>query len=74
MVSVSIFLVIIFPTDDISIVWKSLRSFCRLLVKSCSICSLFEAMAALSLFDVSSNLSCNSSFYVEFVKATDSID
>ena len=74
MVSASTFLVIMFSVNDISVVWKSLSSFCILLVKSCSICCLFTAIVALSVFDVSSSLSCISSFHVEVVKSADSID
>ena len=74
MVSAFIFLVIMFSTDDISFVWKSLSSFCRLIMKSCSICYLFAVMVALSLFDGLISLSCSSSFNVEVVKSTDSID
>ena len=74
MVSAFIFFVIIFSIDDIGVVWKSLSSFCRLRLKSFSICCLFTAMVALILFDVSSGLSCSSSFHVEVVKSTDSID
>ena len=74
MVSVSICFVIMFSTDNMGVVWKSLSSFCRSLLKSCSICCLFAVMVALNLLDVSSSLSYSSSFHVEVVKSTDSID
>ena len=54
MVSVSIFVVIIFSTANISVDWQSLSSCCRLFLKSFSNCCLFMAMVELSVFDISS--------------------